>query len=855
MMSQGGTGPRQKQSLVWRGLRIGLRLCACLPLAMALVVHGAQSIPTDPPIAFFTNVAGRLLRSGLNLDLNQIQVYPTNQYTPAVHRLLQVAANLYDSTTNRCFAAPCSAPYCPSVFRPLFRRTETGAGPVIFIAGYREVSDISMAIPATAPALVAPADGIDQAGMIPLVGTPPDPNDGIEPMVSGIPLVLGARKGFPNFNEFSVQTCVLVSRLLEFRRAVINGPVALTNQMYTLMLSNTFGVEAWNSYSNPYPRNLQLLGGVDITAIITNLDDAALGHTVLSNRLSRTFSTDIAANTWQGWPNLSQLPDSFLLPLGNTNNYVFTNASYQDPWLFLEPLTHIFSRTDSFYVPRWWLNLNIRVRFVLVDTDAQRIVDYVNLDGWEPTLDITAKLAEGAGCSGNATTLSNPASQWCTNRFGSSADPRAPTIGVLNQIAIGLGLSTPTLQGFALDPYAGPDIESDIDGFRYNLMSWGPMYAKDIGKIFYRSNVFYAPLDPSLPVYVHTSWQANDPLVHYLVEDLGATTFLPESNRVNFASQNPPLANLGFLNNRSEPWGGNPFISRSQAMMPPFGLAAKDPLIWRSDMWNFPTNQALEIGWVGQVHRGTPWQTIFLKSTNVLLQTGVPAQGLAIWQKWTGDDLVHPDWVRGDTMIADAALTTPTNDWQLISRLAPLFNKNDLSSLTSVNQSTGEAWSALLDGITAVTNPAPGEIDTVAISSNSPLAVLVGRSLEATRSAEPNGIFGGLGDILATPELSSASPWLTTSTDPVDDASWEILPSQILARLRPDSFGQATSPNATSPIELTFTGFDDYEYTVETSSNLVDWTSISSTYPTNGTFKFTFTPGGPLQNFFRCSAR
>src|SRR5438552_7895680 len=79
--------------------RVGVWLAAVLFFAVSS--PAAVTIRLDSPTDFFTNVAARLLRSELNLDLNQLQVYPTNQYTPSVHRLLQVTANLYDSTTNR----------------------------------------------------------------------------------------------------------------------------------------------------------------------------------------------------------------------------------------------------------------------------------------------------------------------------------------------------------------------------------------------------------------------------------------------------------------------------------------------------------------------------------------------------------------------------------------------------------------------------------------------------------------------------------------------------------------------------------------------------------------------------------
>ena len=34
----------------------------------------------------------------------------------------------------------------------------------------------------------------------------------------------------------------------------------------------------------------------------------------------------------------------------------------------------------------------------------------------------------------------------------------------------------------------------------------------------------------------------------------------------------------------------------------------------RSDYWDFPTNLLSNLSWLGRVHRGTPWQTLYLKS-------------------------------------------------------------------------------------------------------------------------------------------------------------------------------------------------------------------------------------------------
>src|SRR5579862_2680952 len=93
-------------------------------IGMALhpvMTKGGALITDLSPTGFFTNVATRLLSSELNqynLSLTNIPVYPTNEYTPAVHRLLQVTANLYECITNRTLGLIPEDPYCPSVFRP-----------------------------------------------------------------------------------------------------------------------------------------------------------------------------------------------------------------------------------------------------------------------------------------------------------------------------------------------------------------------------------------------------------------------------------------------------------------------------------------------------------------------------------------------------------------------------------------------------------------------------------------------------------------------------------------------------------------------------------------------------------------
>src|SRR5206468_8980890 len=135
------------------------RALICIWLAASARAQVLDFVET--PTSFFTNIAERLLQSQLNLSLTRIPVSPVNEYSPAVHRLLQVAANLYDASTNGF--DPLTGISFPSVFRPLFR----SEGSNVFICGYTNDNDAR-----TAPSWFANS---------------PD----------GIPMVIGPKKGVP----------------------------------------------------------------------------------------------------------------------------------------------------------------------------------------------------------------------------------------------------------------------------------------------------------------------------------------------------------------------------------------------------------------------------------------------------------------------------------------------------------------------------------------------------------------------------------------------------------------------------------------------------------------------------------
>ena len=138
-----------------------------LPGGGGILFDVTRTLPDQNAIEFFTSTADRLLRSHYPFGISNIPVYPTNYYTPSVHQLLQLSANLYDATT--------STPY-PSVFRPLYFTNETGA---VFVAGYTNDNDAATV------------------------------NAWPTHETYGIPFVVGAKKGIPNFNEYVSQTHIL----------------------------------------------------------------------------------------------------------------------------------------------------------------------------------------------------------------------------------------------------------------------------------------------------------------------------------------------------------------------------------------------------------------------------------------------------------------------------------------------------------------------------------------------------------------------------------------------------------------------------------------------------------------------
>jgi hypothetical protein len=335
------------------------------------------------------------------------------------------------------------------------------------------------------------------------------------------------------------------------------------------------------------------------------------------------------------------------------------------------------------------------------------------------------------------------------------------------------------------------------------------------------SNTFSTPFQPFRNLYLVTSWQANDPLVHYTIGDL---TDLVHTNLM-VDNLNPPPTPVGQVNARYEPWGGSPAGRSSSPVL--CDMTVKDPLMLRSDNWDFPTNKLPNVGWLGRVHRGTPWQTVYLKSFGV---NNYP-NWFKNWQAWSGNGQVvtnvgqlSTNLVGFNTWANDAYFSQPTNDWRLLDLFTTALNDNATRGQLSVNQTNLAAWSAVLSGVLVLTNTPngllPADVQPAGLynafdaTTWPPVARLVNAINRTRYNNNPRHVFSRLSDILATPELTMASPFLNTNNtaslknNGLNDAAYERLPQQIAGLLKADSvprfviysFGQTLKPESTRAI-------------------------------------------------------
>jgi hypothetical protein len=524
------------------------------------------------------------------------------------------------------------------------------------------------------------------------------------------------------------------------------------------------------------------------------------------------------------------------------------------------------------------LTLRTRLRFILADTTVtpNRIVDYVNLDSaMDPTsmnpprIDITyTNMGSHTNYyNGSSTYISppddrNPDYFWWTNHIA-PFDQKTPTWGILNQIGLSLGNI------------------ADVNGWQ-NVIFQGNVGGTKPDEINFFNNQlfassghtnFNAPFSPTRTIYVYTAWQANDPLIHYTMGDL--TYVAPRSNvSVDTASTIIPIGNFGSgLNQRYMPWGSGGAGGAGGSSDPnKYNLAVKDPGLVCSDAWDFPTNRFPNVGWLGRVHRGTPWQTVYLKA---------PPVDITTWKTWTGNQLwlqnygqISTNFLGIGQVAQDAAFSLPTTDWHIVDLFTAALDDNATRGQMSINQGNLAAWSAfqptppqlqinqsiiqanlaswsaVLGGVNVLSNDTASSYVNVTMSPAGPfdltappplVRIIQGiNNFRANPTNCPTGVFQRLGDILAVPELTIASPYvLATNLLPASrslpihqDEVYERIPQQILGLLKGNeqprfviyAYGQALKPADKSLVTTGGANFmlcTNYQITAETATRMV----------------------------------
>jgi hypothetical protein len=706
-----------------------------------------------------------LVRS--RLATTNIQVYPFNEYSPSLHRLLQVAVNLYDATTNRASSA---YPYLPTVLRPAF----TNLGTNLYISGYLEVTNAETFL--RSMRLYDLTDARDRALLA------ADPNA----VVYNIPLLVGAKKGLPNFNEFAFKNVAQLSRKVELRKASAQARPTQTNLLYQLTVSNLFGLEAWNSYTQAFSRPLRLYAAGGLSLMVSNT--ALPGSTL--RFVTNSYATNLLLPNWAG--------RQFLLPIYRGVTVVSNDTYYPTPPRLVPGTNALFMPGLGFYVPRIELQVTNRFYYALVDETVtpHRLVDFVCLGGLSCDLDLTREIAGHTTSVTGTGGLREPANVWATN-----------WAGVQNQVEISLGnipISSQQWRSFSQVSAEGRDKDKSIDRLRLfcgltPLVYWSPAELAALSAEARSKLSIQAGFSPTRKIYQDISWQANDPLVHYTRGDLLDPYNLPNdpnrTNAVRFAV--PPQraltnSNLGQLNQLYRPWGGNTNQSTDTIAR---DFRFKDPLIRQSDDWEFPTNKFPNIGWIGRVHRGSPWQTIYLKADIAPSNT---------WFRWGGNHGTHP-----------------TNDWNFVEAFTVAPNDNAARGLLAVNQTNLAAWSAVLNGVRILlpTNDLGGTEPILIGPKPAPpiatnLVAGIVEGINRVRHWETNLVPGGrglplfqrMGRLLATPELTFGSStatnrdgtWTRWLTYVPRDEVLECIPQQVLSLVKEDeprfavyAFGQA----------------------------------------------------------------
>jgi hypothetical protein len=795
----------------------GLAVTNYVPWTDTARIQNELGGTVNPALLFFTNAVDRMLREYSTdwlardfviytnrfrteqiITLTNIPVIVSNQfvYSPGLHRILQLAANIWDTKPNARALDP-SGPL-PTVFRPQFVVRDEN----IYINGFTEEKFTDISIQSGFPAVDLLATNNPAAVILATGG---------DALVYGVPPVVGARKGLPNFNEFQIEPIVSLTRKLQLRK--VGRTITETNQFFTMTVLMPQAVEFWNSYATNFPEPVIIRATNFTTMIMTN---------DLGVSFSRFFTTGgelpIAANGWPRYKtgetksfvvmnrtNLPLLPTIGYLPGPSRSGTVgFVSAANES----------VFDDSQNLVMPRWGITISNRVQAMILRQSDRAIMDYVVLGNMVYTTNITDIMADAPTGTGDPFTQ-----LWATNALPSNPLLLSGQLGIIQQINISLGAYgiPPAGEWESFGTFSPSTAENEIAKFR---------------NLYYNSSTngfLTVPYTPTYQFRVPMIWQANDPLVHYMSSDLlyveksGVPTRISPVQKENTLTGELP--NIGQLNERYKPWstgvGGDDAVTDPDAT----NLSLKDPLVTSSDEWLFPTNTLPTVGWLGRIHRGTPWQTVYLKSPDLGLTNRVNSP-----TEWAQSALFNPvarQWANwsGNPTLEEGFYNRPVADRLLFDVFTTTLNDNAARGRLPINQSGLASWSALFSGMVVLTNDVidrlsvkprfrPMIIEPAGVynpfdATDWPPLVRLVESINATRGNTnlfPNGTFNSLGDLLSVPELTVASPFLNVSaryipTRAITDSAYEWLPQQMMSLVQLGeprfviyAYGQALQP-------------------------------------------------------------
>ena len=224
----------------------------------------------------------------------------------------------------------------------------------------------------------------------------------------------------------------------------------------------------------------------------------------------------------------------------------------------------------------------------------------------------------------------------------------------------------------------------------------------------------------------------------------------------------------------------------------------KDPAVRGHLDWRFPDGLYVkqwgginDIGLLGQVHRGTPWQTLYLKWRDTF------SANRDTWEQWSG-----------------STDTVPVNDRRLIEVLRADQGRNNYGRF-SVNNSEENKWSAVFNGLAIPTHdPTRSQrllgswVSTATDQRVDAIGDMRWKSIVSAingfrvLNSDINGTKGFVrkSDILGVQQLTGQSPYLkdVTTYDGVPGLDWpayhaspyadeldvERIPQQIMSQLQ-----------------------------------------------------------------------